>query len=143
MRAGYDYIGVGTGALVFDTEGRVLMAQRGPHAKNERGMWEFPGGTVEFGESLQDAIQRELREEYAIEIRIGRMLSVFDHRIPEEQQHWISVVFLARYTAGVARIMEPEKCVQIGWFPLTALPLPRSKLADENLRVYVATTQAE
>ena len=43
MRAGYDYIGVGVGAIVFNEAGEVFLARRGPRASNERGTWEFPG----------------------------------------------------------------------------------------------------
>ena len=44
MIAGHDYIGIGMGALVFDSEGRIFLAKRGEAARNERGYWEFPGG---------------------------------------------------------------------------------------------------
>ena len=52
MKPGRDYVGIGVGAMVFDSEGRVFLAQRGPRAGNERGTWEFPGGKVSFGETL-------------------------------------------------------------------------------------------
>ena len=62
MRRGIDYIGVGVGAIIVDAQGRVFLAKRGLQAKNERGLWEFPGGSVEFGETLRDALVREIRE---------------------------------------------------------------------------------
>ncbi len=58
-KRGIDYIGVGVGAIIVDGEGRLFMARRGPGAQNERGLWEFPGGSVELGERLADAL-REL-----------------------------------------------------------------------------------
>ena len=64
MKTGVDTIGVGVGALIVDPQGRIFMARRGPQARNERGLWEFPGGKVEFGERLADALRREIREEY-------------------------------------------------------------------------------
>src|SRR5271167_2768015 len=56
-------------AAVIEREGRVLICQRkgGRHALK----WEFPGGKVERGETPQVALERELREELAIEARIG------------------------------------------------------------------------
>ncbi|HEX2980404.1 MAG TPA: NUDIX domain-containing protein, partial [Anaerolineaceae bacterium] len=70
MKRGIDYIGVGVCAIIRDGHGHVFLARRGPLAKNERGLWEFPGGSVEFGETLAVALQREMREEYGIEIRV-------------------------------------------------------------------------
>ena len=53
MKRGIDYIGVGVGAILVNKEGYVFLAQRGPKAKNEQGLWEFPGGSGEFGESCR------------------------------------------------------------------------------------------
>ena len=71
MKRGVDYIGVGVGAIIVDDKGRVFLAKRGAKAQNERGLWEFPGGAVEFGETLRDALKREIREEYGVTIEVG------------------------------------------------------------------------
>ncbi len=52
MKRGIDTIGVGVGAILVDEQGRLFLARRGLQAKNECGLWEFPGGSVEFGERL-------------------------------------------------------------------------------------------
>jgi len=136
MIPGRDYIGVGVGALVFDREGRVFLAKRGPRASNERGYWEFPGGKVSFGEKLIDAVRREFLEEYEMEIEVVELLSVDDHILIEEKQHWISPTYLARHVRGVPRIVEPEKCSAIGWFSLSALPEPLSLITQLDLKRY-------
>jgi len=133
MIPGRDYIGVGVGAMVFDREGRVFLAKRGPRASNERGYWEFPGGKVSFGEKLIDAVRREFLEEYEMEIEVVELLSVDDHILVEEKQHWISPTYLARHVRGVPRIVEPEKCSAIGWFSLSALPEPLSLITQLDL----------
>ncbi len=79
MKRGVDYIGVGVGAILVNAEGSVFLAKRGEKAKNERGTWEFPGGSVEFGETLSEALKREMLEEYDIEIEVGDLLDVVDH----------------------------------------------------------------
>ena len=81
MQRGIDYIGVGVDAVIVDDAGRLFFARRGPQAKNERGLWEFPGGAVEFGERLADALRREIREEYDVEITVGPLLDVADHTL--------------------------------------------------------------
>lgn len=136
MIPGRDYIGVGVGAMVFDREGRVFLAKRGPRASNERGCWEFPGGKVNFGERLVDAVCREFLEEYEMEIKVIELLTVNDHILIEEHQHWISPTYLARHVKGTPRIVEPEKCSAIGWFPLSALPEPLSLITQLDLQHY-------
>src|SRR5262245_4245697 len=143
MQAGHDYIGVGVGAMIFDDEGEVFLAQRGPAARNERGCWEFPGGAVAFGERLEDAIQREIREEFGIEIVVERLLAVVDHLLPDEAQHWISPTYIARHTAGVPRIVEPEKCSAFGWFLLSALPEPLTIVTREDVRAFLLQADAD
>jgi 8-oxo-dGTP diphosphatase len=136
MRAGIDYIGIGVGAMVFNDEGRVFLSQRGPRAKNERGTWEFPGGSVEFGETLADAIVREFEEEYAMQIELLELLCVNDHILPAEGQHWVSPTYLARHSEAEPRIVEPEKCSAIGWFALDNLPEPLSLVSIDDMRAY-------
>ncbi len=138
VRVGFDVIGVGVGAMVFNTHGEVFLSQRGPHAKNERGTWEFPGGSVDYGEKLADAIRREFMEEYGMEIEIIELLSVDDHILPDEGQHWVSPTYIARHVSGEARILEPEKCAAIGWFALDALPAPLSVITQANVAAYRA-----
>jgi 8-oxo-dGTP diphosphatase len=137
MKAGVDYIGVGVGAMVFNEKGEVFLAQRGEQAGNERGTWEFPGGKVDFGEKLADAVAREFLEEYGMVIEVGELLSVDDHILPEEGQHWVSPTFLAKHTSGKPEIKEAGKCSAIGWFRLDALPAPLSLVTQYNVRDYV------
>jgi len=136
MKAGTDYIGVAVGAIVFNDAGEVFLSQRGPNATNERGTWEFPGGKIDYGERLQDALKREFKEEYDMVIEVGALLDVDDHILADENQHWVSTTYLARHVAGEPYIREPEKCVAIGWFSLDQLPAPLSLITQYNLRSY-------
>ena len=136
MRRGVDYIGVGVGAVIVHDDGRVFLALRGPAAKNERGLWEFPGGSVEFGERLADALRREILEEYGMEIEVGDLLDVVDHLLPDEGQHWVSPSYLCRVLSGQPTIREPGKCADIGWFALDALPAQLTLVTQANLAHY-------
>lgn len=122
MKKGIDHIGVGVGGMIFNEEGRVFLAKRGGSARNERFRWEFPGGSVEFGETLAQALTREVEEEYGFSITVERLLDVVDHILPEENQHWVSPTFLCRIISGVPVIREPDKCEAIGWFALSEIP---------------------
>lgn len=62
-----------TAAIVSD-QGRYLIARRGP-AEKLAGMWEFPGGKVEFGETLQECLKREIYEELGVQAEIGELIT--------------------------------------------------------------------
>ena len=118
MQKGVDYIGVGIGAVIVNSEGKMFMSKRGMAARNEAGKWEFPGGALEFGEGLEETIKREIKEEFGMEIEIVNQLEPFNHLISEEKQHWVALCFVAKIISGVPTIMEPEKSAAIGWFSL-------------------------
>jgi mutator protein MutT len=137
MKRGVDYIGVGVGAIIVDEQGRLFLARRGPKAKNERGLWEFPGGSVELGERLADALRREIREEYGVEIEVGELLDVVDHILADEGQHWVSPTFICRIASGEPVIREPEKCSEIRWFSRGQVPPALTAISRENFENYV------
>lgn len=142
MRKGIDYIGVGVGAIIQDDAGRFFLSKRGKDVRNESGKWEFPGGAVEFNETMAAALVREVREEYGFTISVLSLLDVVDHIIPLEKQHWISPSFLCVVETGSPVIREPHKCDAIGWFSLDEIPEQELTLASrkslESLRHHLA-----
>lgn len=70
-------------AAVIIENGRVLLTRR-TDAQHLAGMWEFPGGKLEDGESPEEALARECREECGIEVDVGEVLDVTHHRYPEK-----------------------------------------------------------
>jgi 8-oxo-dGTP diphosphatase len=136
MKRGIDYIGVGVGAVIVDESGRLFAALRGPQAKNERGKWEFPGGSVEFGEKLTDTLKREIKEEYGVTIEVGALIGVVDHILTAERQHWVSPAFICRIVEGIPEIQEPGKCLEIGWFAPDNLPVNLTQATERSLEDY-------
>jgi 8-oxo-dGTP diphosphatase len=136
LKPGTDYIGVGVGAIIVNDEGKVFLAKRGEKAGNERGLWEFPGGSVDYGETLRAAIKREIQEEYGITIEVGDLLTVSDHILTDEKQHWVSPSFICRIVSGTPEICEPDKCAEIGWFSLDALPDGLTMVTKEDVEIY-------
>ena len=67
-----------TAGVVWDDQARILLARRPPEGLLG-GLWEFPGGKVEPGETLPECLKRELREELAIEVEVGRPVGVVEH----------------------------------------------------------------
>jgi len=135
-RAGKDHIGVGVGALIFNDEGHLLLSLRGKKTKNERGKWEIPGGIVEFGETIEQALRREIREELDVEVEVTEMLQLCNHIIPDEKQHWVSPTYICKIIKGEPKVLEPEKCDRIGWFSLEdAEELPLSIVTKQDIAV--------
>jgi 8-oxo-dGTP diphosphatase len=92
---------VGVGAVVVH-EGRVLLIQRDKEPL--RGRWLVPGGTVELGETLQDAVVREVFEETALRVSPREVVLVFD-RIerdgPDVRYHYVIVDYVCDLEGGV------------------------------------------
>ena len=132
---GVDYIGVGVGCIVISDDGKYLLAKRGPKAKNERGKWEFPGGGIEFGDTMAMTIKREMKEELGVDVELKEHLPPIDHIIPNDHQHWVTSAFIAKIVGGDPKIMEPEKCEEIGWFTLDEIEqLPLSIATKMNVQ---------
>jgi 5-methylcytosine-specific restriction protein A len=70
-----------TAAVIKDKSGRILVAQRA-HGQSLGSKWEFPGGKVEAGETLEECLEREIREEMGIKIRVTGRVVMVDHRYP-------------------------------------------------------------
>lgn len=139
MKRWIDYIWVWTWAMIFNSEWKVLIAQRWIHAKNEVWKWDFPGWAVEFWEHCEDAIKREIKEEFDIEIEIIGLLTVVNHVIPNEWQHWVWPTYIARHVSWEPIIQEPDKISQFIWEDIDKIEESQLTLASrENIQVYRA-----
>lgn len=92
---------------LMDADGRILMAQR-PKGKSFEGLWEFPGGKLEAGESPEQAIVRELREEIGVEPceRCLQPFSFVSHAY--EDFDLLMPLFLCRQWDGFANAKEGQ-----------------------------------
>ena len=122
MIIGVDYIGVGCGALIVNDQNQVLLLKRTNKTKANAGQWSQPGGTVEFGDTVEDTVIREVKEELNIDVELVRPLGFTKHIIPEENKHWVSLEYLVKIVGGELINMEPEKHSEMRWFGLEELP---------------------
>src|SRR5579863_5075109 len=92
---------VGVGAIIL-RRGRILMAQRGKEPL--KGWWSLPGGALEIGESLKDAVCREVREETGLEILPLSVFEIFERIIRDAdgapEYHYVLIDYLCRVTGG-------------------------------------------
>lgn len=136
MKPGKDFIGVGVGAVIKNSDGKILLMKRGALSKSEPNTWCIPGGAVEFGEKMESAVIREIKEELNIDIEILKQYGCADYIMLSENQHWVSGIFLCKIVEGEPKIMEPGKCDEIGWYNLEDLgSLPLGVIMKENIKL--------
>ena len=120
MKPGKDYIRVGCGAFILNDNNEILLQQR--NKEPEKGYWSIPGGKLEWMETFEEAVKREIKEECDIDIKVLRLLGICDHIVKSENQHWVSPSFLCKIEKGEPKIMEPNKHLDMKWFSLDNLP---------------------
>jgi len=121
---------VGVGAVLIH-EGKVLLIRRGKEPL--RGRWVVPGGTVELGETLEEALVREIQEETGLVVRPVEVVTVFD-RIEREgdsvRYHYVIVDYLCRYVSGTPQAAsDAEEVAFVAREDLPRYALPEKALA--------------
>lgn len=91
-------------AALLDADGRVLVQQR-PPGKALAGLWEFPGGKVEAGETPEDALIRELEEELAVTVPCGCLFPATFASAGLGDRHLLLLLYLCRKWTGVPRAL--------------------------------------
>ena len=108
-------------AAVIAEGGRIFATQRG-YGEFKDG-WEFPGGKIEPGESAQEALVREIREELDVDIRVGKLLETVEYDYPEF--HLTMHCFICELLSEEivlkehedARWLKKEELDSVGWLP--------------------------
>lgn len=88
------------------------------------GTWALPGGHLEFNEKLADTICREAKEELGADIQPSdvKLVSVVDDLQPENNLHYVHISFELKDPTWEPQVMEPERCEEWRYFPLSELP---------------------
>ena len=112
-------VGVG---VIIRRSGQVLLGLRkGTHGA---GTWQFPGGHLQYGESVEECARRELLEETGLlleEVHLGPYTNdIFD----EANCHYVTLYAIGDLLTGDAELREPDKCEEWRWFEWSCLPQP-------------------
>ncbi|MGP1254958.1 MAG: (deoxy)nucleoside triphosphate pyrophosphohydrolase [Kiloniellales bacterium] len=114
-------------AALVDPDGRVLIAQR-PAGKSMAGLWEFPGGKVDPGESPETALIRELQEELAIETRNSCLAPIAFASHGYDDFHLLMPLFACRVWQGRPQGREGQQLAWVLPVRLADYPMPPADL---------------
>jgi 8-oxo-dGTP pyrophosphatase MutT (NUDIX family) len=126
-------------AVIFDRRGRVLLQQR-----SDGGQWGLPGGSVEIGESVTDAVIREVREETGLTVAVRRLVGVYSRpdrqviRYPDgDVWQYVSVCFECAVRGGELRTCDETLALRYASadrLPAPFLPHHRLRIRDARAR---------
>jgi 8-oxo-dGTP diphosphatase len=126
--------------LVLKKENKILMLRRFNTGYKD-GFYSFPAGHVEEGESFEECLIREAKEEIGVEIRRESLKELYIiHRYKDEvllNNARIDVFYIVENWTGEIQNLEPNKCDDLSWFDLENLPentIPYIRVAIENIK---------
>ena len=115
-------------------DGQILLGRRkGSHGAGE---YAWPGGHLEFGETLEECVAREIDEETGLVVRPVRPVALSN--VIKYGRHYIDIQYLVDYVSGIPEVREPDKVEQWAWYFLDALPEPLFEFARCGLAGYLA-----
>jgi ADP-ribose pyrophosphatase YjhB (NUDIX family) len=94
---------LGVGALIFDSEQRILLVERGREPL--KGFWSLPGGVLETGETLAEGVHREVQEETGLRVEPLQVVEIFERIMRDEsgetEYHYVLIDYVCRVTGGL------------------------------------------
>jgi ADP-ribose pyrophosphatase YjhB (NUDIX family) len=125
----------GVAAIIQDAKGKILLQRR-----SDNGLWGLPGGSVEIGEFVRDAIIREVREETGLTVEVVRLIGVYSDprlqivRYPDGNVvHYVSTLYACRILTGTLQTCDETldlKFFDPAHLPENLLPMHRVRIQD-------------
>lgn len=129
-------------AVLLKADG-VLLVRRG--REPFKGEWALPGGFVEVGERMEDAVRRELVEETGLKGDIVDLLGVYSDPKRDPRGHTVTVVYLLK-VSGIVDVRAGDDAAEAKWFPLDKLPdlaFDHARILDDARRWLAAVGNVE
>jgi 8-oxo-dGTP diphosphatase len=124
-------------AVIVTKDGKVLLGKR----KNAHGAdtWAFPGGHLEFNETIEECAAREVFEETGLKIKNLRFGPYTNDIFTSENKHYVTLFVIADHESGTPKVKEPHKCEKWEWseWPPRLHPcfLPIKNLLKQNFKL--------
>lgn len=118
----------------FDGVEKVFLPKRAETKKFLPGVYELPGGHVDFGEDMIVALKREVMEEFGMRVAVGDPFAVFTYTNQIKGSHSIEVIYFAKFEDDVSQIrLNPDDHSEFGWFAEVDLPrVMAANMRDED-----------
>ena len=126
LQKGVDFIGVTCIFFCHDGKGNFVMHKRSKNCRDEIGRWDSGSGSMEFGETFEQAVKREIKEEYCVSVKNLTFCGTNNilRTNGGKKTHWVALVFSGQVDPKKVKIGEPEKMDELGWFNSRRLPKP-------------------
>lgn len=126
MQKGVDFIGVAVVYFCHDGQGSFVLSKRSHRCRDEHGCWDPGGGGIDFDDTIENTLRKEILEEYDTDILKTEFLGYRDmHREHNGQKtHWIALDFKVLVDKAKVKNDEPHKFDDVKWFRLDNLPAP-------------------
>ena len=137
LKKGVDFIGVTCVFLCHDGKGNFLMHKRSSNCRDEVGRWDTGSGSMEFGETPEEAVTREIEEEYCVKPKKLKFCGVRNalRMNGDTKTHWIALLYVAEVNPKKVKIGEPDKMEELNWFRANKLPRPLHTAFSDQLRI--------
>ena len=138
MKRGEDYTGVAVVYFCHDGNGNFLLNKRGVNCRDEHGTWDPGGGGIEFSDTVENSLRKEIKEEYCTNVIEYEFLGFRDvHREHNgKKTHWIALDFRVLVDRNKVSNGEPHKFDSVEWFTLDKLPSPLHSQFPNFLNLY-------
>ncbi len=138
MKKGEDYTGVAVVYFCHDGNGNFLLNKRSTKCRDEHGTWDPGGGGIEFGDTVENSLRKEIKEEYCTDVLQCEFLGFRDvHREHNgKKTHWIALDYKVLVDRNKVGNGEPHKFDAVEWFTLDNLPEPLHSQFPNFLRLY-------
>ena len=122
-------------AVIWNDQGQILIDRRRSEGAMG-GLWEFPGGKIEKGESVEECIKREINEELGILIEVGKHLITIDHTYTH-----LRVTLTVHHCRHLTGIPQPLECDEIRWVSLDELN--QFAFPQANIQIIAALRESD
>lgn len=107
------YPRIGIGVIIKRGEKILMGLRKGAHGE---GTWSFPGGHLEFNETFECCVRREVKEETGLEVREAKFVTATNDIMTSDGKHYVTIFMEASVDDGEPTICEPDYCMRWQWF---------------------------
>lgn len=112
-----DHPWIGVDNIIINNNGEILLNKRADTMKNHPGKWNLVSGWMEWGETVEEALKREAKEEVGVEIEVVRFLGrYYDSKDRHPTKTSVCLPHISKIISGEPKVNQPEEVSEVRWF---------------------------